>query len=141
MDSYSPRNSRERKLMTKELTLQELINEVKRDLFSPYAGTDKQGKIAYPLFFVDRVELDLEVELTYDAEAGLKITIPQVVEGTVTGGQGKTKTHTVKVSLSPILSREEQRALLEQDERMMTGIRSASTMALRKGVDLAGEED
>ena len=127
--------------MTKELTFQDLVNRVKTDLFSPYAGTDQEGKVAYPLFFVDKVELELAVELSYDAEAGVKIMIPQVVEGSVGGGQGKAKTHTMKILLSPILSREEQLELIKGDKRLMNGIREATAMALRKGVELAGEEE
>lgn len=127
--------------MAKEITFQDLIEKVKTDLFSPYAGTEKQGKAAYPVFFVDKVELEIAVELSYDAETGLKISIPQVFEGSATGGQGKSKTHTMKIALSPILSREELYQLLEKDERLMKGIRTASLMAFRKGTELAGEED
>ena len=127
--------------MDKEITFQDLVEKVKHDLFSSYAGTDNQGKIVYPLFFVDKVELELAVELSYESEAGLKITIPQIFEGSVTGGQGKAKTHTMKISLSPILSREEQRQLIQEDERMMAGIRAATMIALRKGTELGGEEE
>ncbi len=127
--------------MTKEITFQDLIEKVKSDLFSPYAGTTAHGKAAYPVFFVDKVELEIAVELSYEAETGLKISIPQVFEGSATGGQGKAKTHTMKIALSPILSREELYALLEKDERLMKGIRDASLMAFRKGTELAGEEE
>ena len=127
--------------MTTEITLQDLIEKVKSDLFSPYQGTGQEGKEVYPLFLVDEVELELDVSLSYDAEAGLKITLPGVVEGSVTGGQGKGAGHKMKMKLSPILSHAEMRELIEQDERMMDGIRTASLMALRKGSRLAGEED
>lgn len=127
--------------MTKEITLQDLIDKVKADLFSAYKGTAKEGKQIYPIFFVDQVELELAVNFTYEAETGLKISILQVLEGGATGKQGKEKGHTMKISLSPILSREELRAELEKDEKLMEKIKEASLLAMRKGVDLAGNDD
>ena len=127
--------------MSKEITFQELIDKIKKDLFYPYTGTDKEGKVIYPVFFVDNVELEITIELTYDAESGIKILIPQIMEGEIKGGQGKAKSHKMKINLSPILSRAERRELLEEDERLMQGIREASSLALRKGIELAGEEE
>ena len=75
--------------MTQEITLQMLIDKVKDDLFSPLAGTAHAGKKVYPLFFVDQVELEIGVDLSYDAQAGLKISIPAVFEGSASGGQAK----------------------------------------------------
>jgi hypothetical protein len=127
--------------MTAEITLQDLIEKVKSDLFSPYQGTGQEGKEVYPLFLVDQVELEFDVSLDYDAEAGLKITLPGVVEGSVTGGQGRGTGHKMKLKLSPILSHDEMRELIDQDERLMDSIKTASLMALRKGSRLAGEEE
>lgn len=126
--------------MAREITLQSLIDKVKQDLFSPYAGTNKEGKQLYPVFFVDQVELEVAINLTYDAEAGLKITIPQVFEGSVTGGRGKEAAHTMKLSLSPIMTREEMRELARKDGMLWQGIETATAMSLRKGSSLAGEE-
>jgi hypothetical protein len=127
--------------MTKQVTLQELINKVKQDLFTPYQGTDKEGKIIYPIFFVDNVELEVTVNLTYDAEAGLKITIPQIAEGSVTGGQGKETGHKMKISLLPIMTRDEMRDMAKKDDMLWRGIETATAMSLRKGSTLAGEEE
>lgn len=126
--------------MAKKITLQELIDRAKDDLFSPYQGIS-EGKKIYPVFLVDQVELEVTVDLSYDAEAGLKISIPQVIEGSVTGGQGRVSGHKVKIALSPILTPDQLRDLLEQDKRLMDRIREASLIALRKGAELAGEED
>jgi hypothetical protein len=128
-------------MMIEEITLQTLIDKVKDDLFSPVAGTTQKGGKVYPIFFVDQVELEVAVELSYDAEAGLKISIPQIFEGSVTGGQGKTTGHTIKVSLSPILTPEEIRQVIAQDERLKKGIERATMLALRKGSELEGEEE
>ena len=127
--------------MSQEITLQNLVEKVKTDLFSPYAGTGKAGKVAYPVLLVDSVELEIEIDLSYSAEAGLKISIPQVVESSVTGGQGKTATQKMKIVLSPVLTRDELRAEMEKDKRLMDGIKEASLLALRKGSKLEGEEE
>ena len=127
--------------MTREITFQELIDKVKGDLFSPYKKTEKESKISYPIFFVEQVELEIAMDLSYDAETGLKISIPQVFEASGTGGQGKVSGHRMKVILTPILSREQLRAVLSKDKRLMKGDEEANLMAFRKGIKLAGEED
>ena len=127
--------------MSQEITLQALIDKVKADMFSPMAGTANYGKQVYPVFFVDKVELEISVELRYDAEAGLKIIIPQTFEGSVSGSQGQTSAHTMKLSLSPIMDRAEMKAEVDKDERLKKGVRDATMLALRKGSDLAGEEE
>ncbi len=127
--------------MAHEITLQDLIEKVKADLFSPYQGTPIENKSVYPIFFVDQVELEVKVDLNYEAGAGVKISIPQILEGSVTGGQEKSSGHTMKIVLKPILSHEELRSLINNDERLMKGIAQASLAAFRKGSDLAGEEE
>ena len=127
--------------MATGITLQDLIEKVKSDLFLPYQGTGQGGKLVYPIFLVDEIELEIEVSVTYDAEAGLKITLPSVVEGSVSAGQEKGTGHRIRLKLSPILSRDEMRELIEQDERLRDSIRTASLLALRKGSRLEGEEE
>lgn len=127
--------------MAQEITLQTLIDKVKDDLFSPVAGTVKEGKKVYPIFFVNQVELEIGVDLSYDAEAGLKISIPQTFEGSIKGGQGKTAAHKMKISLSPILTQDEMREIINKDERLKKGVEQATMLSLRKGSDLKGEEE
>ncbi len=127
--------------MADELTLQTLIDKVKADLFSPYQGKKIEGKSVYPLFFIDEVELELSVAITYSNEAGIKVNILQTVEAGVTGGAEAGQTHTMKVKLSPILSRNELRELLDDDTRLMAGIREASRAVVKGGDDIAGQED
>lgn len=118
--------------MQKEITIQDLVNKVKSDLFSVQSGTGNEVKKIYPLFFVDQVEIEIDFELTDDAEAGIKISIPQIVEGSVSGGQASKQGNKMKIILSPILSKEELRELMKEDERMIEEIKKASLMALRK---------
>ena len=127
--------------MTRQITLQELIDKVKQDLFTPYQGTDKEGKIIYPIFLVDQVELEVTVNLVYDAQAGLKITIPQMMEGSVTGGQGKETGHKMRIFLLPIMTLDEMREMVKNDKMLRRGVEKATAMSLRKGSELAGEEE
>jgi len=126
--------------MAHEITFQELIDKVKDDLFSPYQGTTEKGKVAYPVFFVDRVELEITVDLSYDAEAGVKVSIPQLIEGSLAGEQGKATGHRMKITLVPILTSDQMRNLLKRDSRLMKGVEEAHLMAMRKGVDLLGKD-
>ena len=126
--------------MAQEINLQDLIEKIKADLFSPYQDTSLGSKSIYPVFFVDQVEVEIRVELTYEDGAGIKISIPQILEGSATGGRGTTNGHTMKIVLKPILSHEELRSLINNDEHLMKGIKEASIAAFRKKSDLAGEE-
>ncbi len=83
----------------KPIGLAELIEQVKRELLSTEPGVE--GTI--PLFSVDEVVLELQVELRKEGNAGLHI---QVVE--IGGDIGRQDTHNVKVTLTPLLSKEER---------------------------------
>lgn len=125
--------------MADEIDLNDLIDKLKSDLFAPYAGTAHAGKQVYPIFFVDGVEVELAVNISYETTGGIKISVPQVVELSGGGGVENGRAHTMKIKLSPILTREELRAGL--DERTLKGIHDASQLALRRGSKLAGEEE
>jgi hypothetical protein len=114
-----------------EITLQELIDKVRSDLFGPYQDTELEGKQVYPLFLVDQVELEVAVNVTRGGEGGLKVSlIPQVLDVEGKGGVDRSTGHTMKITLSPILTREEMRELL--GERILQGVREASKV-LYKG--------
>ena len=125
--------------MTAEIDLNDLIDKLKSDLFAPYAHTTQAGKQVYPIFFVDGVEVELAVNIKYEAGVGLKISVPQVAELSGSGGAERGRSHTMKIKFSPILTRDELRAGL--DERTLKGIREAGQMALRRGGTLAGDEE
>ncbi len=127
--------------MADEITLQDLIEKVKTDLFTPLRGTPAEGKIVYPIFLVDQVELEIQVEIQYNEKTGLTISIPQVVGGQVSAGQGRTSGHTMRITLKPILTAVELRARIQEDPRLAAGIAEASLAALRKGGGLTGIEE
>jgi hypothetical protein len=117
--------------MLQDISLQALVEKVKDELLAPTGGPD------YPVFFVDKVELEVAVTVKADGRGGLSISVLEL-----SGGVSREQGHTVKVTLSPILSRNEQRALLDEDERMLNGVRRATQAALRKGeTGMVGESE
>jgi hypothetical protein len=109
-----------------EITLQELIEKVKADLLTTNIGR------GYPLFFIDEVDLEVAVSISAEVSGGLSIKVLEI--GPEIGSKlTNQKTHTVTIKLSPILSREEQRALIDEDPRLLAGIKKATQGALRKG--------
>lgn len=54
---------------------------------------------------MDQVEIEIDFELTDDAEAGIKISIPQIVEGSVSGGQASKQGNKMKIILSQFFPR------------------------------------
>lgn len=116
--------------MSKGVQLNELIEKVKAELLS--------GAPAYPLFFIEKVELEIGITVTTEGKGNLNV---QVLE--LGGGSAQTNGNIVKVTMSPILSLEEQRALLEKDGPMLDGVKRASLKALRKGAGnyLAGDAE
>jgi Trypsin-co-occurring domain 2 len=75
--------------------LSELIKQVKRELLSPDLEDD------VPLLSVDQVELELQVSVRKEGKAGIKIYVVEIG-----GGGNRDDVQTVKVMLSPLLSKE-----------------------------------
>ena len=117
--------------MTQPIGLSELINQVKQELLTP---PDKDGEP--PVFFVDSVELELQVTAKREGNAGVKIDVVSIGGGEAGGALSQEKTHTVKVTLSPLF---EKAKLVEWfkdvrgDQVMPTVARSLD--ALMKGND------
>lgn len=89
--------------MSQDISLQALIEKVKDELLTPTGGP------YYPVFFVDKVELEVAVSVEAEGTGGLDISVLELG-----GGVSREQGHVVTVTLSPILSREEQRALLDE---------------------------
>ncbi len=122
--------------MVQDIPLQELIEKVKEELLTP---PDKPGN---PLFFVEKAELELKVIVTREAKGGIKLSVLSM--GSIEAG-GRAINHqwqTVKVILTPIMTVEEQRKLVQADGKLWQEVEQATTTALRKGNSgLAGEPE
>lgn len=123
--------------MNQEITLQALIEKVKADLMS--APLDPKNL----LFFVEKVELELAVSITYEAQAGIKISLLNFLGSEIKGKAGTGEGHTIKVTLTPVLSIDEQRALLDRNPQLKRLAERASLEALWKSGEnqLIGEPE
>lgn len=81
------------------IRLAELIKNVKHELLSTETDSDK----AIPLFSVDQIVLDLQITIKKEAKGGLQIYVVELG-----GGASRDDVQTVKVTLTPLLSKEER---------------------------------
>ena len=117
--------------MIENFSLQAVIAQIKSELLSATSSPE------YPLFLVDKLEVEVAINIKAEGHGGIKIEVLELG-----GGISREQCNTVKITLSPILSREEQRKLIDQDKRLLDGIERATAGALRKGdVPLAGEPE
>ncbi len=120
--------------MSNEITLQNLIEKVKTELLAPASAP------GYPVFFIEKVEIELQVNVSSQANGEIGISVLDYAKAGAGASKSQEKSHTIKVTLTPILTREEQRALVEKDEKMMSGVQRATQAALRKsGLELSDE--
>lgn len=85
--------------------LAELIEQVKHELTYVDPHEDKEA----PVFWVDSVELQLQVTVKRDAKAGIKVYVLEAG-----GGASRDDVQTVKVNMTPLLTREEVRKLYQE---------------------------
>ena len=85
--------------------LAELIEQVKHEL----THVDPDQKKEPPVFWVDAVELELQVTVKRDAKLGIKVYVLEAG-----GGASRDDMQKVKVSLTPLLSKEEIRKLYQE---------------------------
>jgi hypothetical protein len=101
--------------MSKPIGLSEFIDQVKRDLLTKQSSTEDP----VPLFAITEVEVEVSVVATREVEGGLKGGINLAILGLGTaeasgGGKvGHESAQTVRVKLSPLLTKEQ---LLERME-------------------------
>lgn len=114
---------------TGQIGLSDLIRQVKQDLLS--ASAEETG---IPLFSVDSVELELQVTLKKEGKAGVKIYVLELG-----GGSSRNDVQTIKVKLSPLLSKD--KLLVSYQEKNPEAVQefvAKSIEALMKGSGDAG---
>jgi hypothetical protein len=111
-------------MKNRSIGLSELINQVKKELLEKSDSLDQ-----IPLLSVEDVELEISVTVSKEGEGGINI---QVVE--LGAGITHTQVHTVRVRLSPLLSKEERLADLKTDSRWEK-IVSQQKESLLKGLE------
>jgi hypothetical protein len=121
-----------------EIGLQELIFQVKQELLAPNPA--QRAKDPYPLFFIDKVDLEVAVKVSKSKGGGIKLTVLDFAEANASGSVVRERGHVVKVSLSPLLSREEIVAEALKDPHVREMVEKRSSQAVVKGVDPLGGE-
>lgn len=116
-----------------EIGLQELIDQVKQELLAP-------NKDPNPLFFIDKIELEMAVKVTKEADGNIKISVLNFFEGGAGGSLTRERGHVVKVSISPLLERDEIVKKFKDDPHTHEAIKRASQKAFTKESGMAGEE-
>jgi hypothetical protein len=120
--------------MSKQMTLHELIDQVKEELLTP-TRADSADEL-YPFLFVDEVELEVNVAVSDKLSDSGKLTL-YVLEAGIGGEKSQEKGHKVTIKLSPLVTKEEMRARLKLDGRLWKGIEEATTQATVKDIPLA----
>ena len=118
--------------------LQDVIEQVKSELLArnPAAA----ARDAYPLFHIDRIELEIETRISRSADGSVKLTVLDF-ELNAGGSTARERGHVVRLSLTPLLSREALLAEALKDERSRQIISSDSQRALLRGEHgLAGDD-
>jgi len=90
-------------MSNQSIGLAELIEKVKADLLTP--PKDKTA----PFLFIDSVELELQVIVKKDAKTGLKVDVIGIGGANLNADVGQHNIQTVKVSLSPLFTKEQIR--------------------------------
>lgn len=120
--------------MSKQMTLHELIDQVKEELLTP-TRADSADEL-YPFLFVDEVELEVNVAVSDKLSDSGKLTL-YVLGAGIGGEKSQEKGHKVTIKLSPLVTKEEMRARLKLDGRLWKGIEEATTQATVKDIPLA----
>jgi len=113
-----------------EIGLQDLIYQVKDELLAPNPA--QKAKDPYPLFFIDKVELEIAVKVTQSRDGGIKLTVLDFAEVGTGRSVDRERGHVVKVSLSPLLSRDAILAEAMKDERVRQMVTGDSVAAFVK---------
>lgn len=104
--------------------LAELIKQVKYEL----TYTDPDQAQEPPVFWVDAVELELQVTVKRDAKAGIKVYVLEAG-----GSSSRDDVQKVKVSLTPLLSKEEGRKVYQEKSPEKVREVAAKSLDLMKG--------
>ena len=123
-----------------EIGLQDLIYQVKRELLAPNPA--QRAKDPDPLFFIDKVELEIAVKVQDEGSAGIKLSVLTFAELSAGASVTRERGHVVKVSLSPLLSKESLLADLLKDpevaERLRIQMKYLQQALIKGDISLAG---
>lgn len=124
----------------REIGLDEVINQVKRELLTPNPAA--KANDPYPLFMIDKIELEIATRISVSADGSIKFSVIGGAEASVGVSSSGERSHVVRVSLSPVLTREELAAEVLKDEKVRRMVSVESQHAfVRHDNSLAGEAE
>jgi hypothetical protein len=123
-----------------EIGLQDLIYQVKDELLA--RNPAQKAKDPYPLFFIDKIDLEIAVNVSQATDGSIKLTVLDFAQIGAGKSVQQERGHVVKVSLSPLLSRDAILAKALEDERVWQMVGSGSMQAFVKGeTGMVGEPE
>jgi predicted nucleic acid-binding protein len=114
------------------------------ELVDDFVGIRTQkARDPYPLFFIDKVELEIAVKVTRSRDGGIKLAVLDFAEVSAGRSVDRERGHVVKVSLSPLLSRDAILVEAIKDERVRQIVTGDSVQAFVKEGEagMAGERE
>lgn len=122
-----------------EIGLQDLIYQVKRELLAPNA--QERARDPNPLFFIDKIELEISVNISQSSGGSIKFTVLDFAEFGGSKTTERERGHVVKVSLSPLHSRE---VILEQvlkDPKVQQTVQERASAWVKGEIGAGGEPE
>ncbi len=116
-----------------EIGIQDLIYQVKNELLT--INRREILRDPDPLFVIDKIELEISVNVSQSKEGGIKITVLSFAEASSKQSREFSHGHVVKVSLSSLLPREELLRDMLSDPENQEKILNNSSQAFVKGTD------
>lgn len=113
--------------MNDGISIQKLIDQVRKELLEPTKVPE------YPIFLVEKVELELAVAITEGESGEISISVLDTLSSKLGAEASHQRSHVIKVSLAPILTSEEIKSLIP--EKIRDRINQATKRALVKGGD------
>ena len=122
-----------------EIGLQDLIYQVKRELMAPNAR--ERARDPYPLFFIDKIELEISVNVSQTSGGGVKLTVLDFAEIGVTKSIERERGHVVKVSLPPLQSRDTILKKALEDPKVQKAIDESAGIWAKGSSEATGEPE
>lgn len=123
--------------MSNEIGLQDLIYQVKRELLA--RNQAERARDPDPLFFIDKVDLEITIKIQKEGSGGINLSVLSFAELSAGGAVTSERGHVVKVSLSPLLAKEDILETLLDDPEVRKRIEAKLRQATVKSASqLAG---
>ena len=114
-----------------EIGLQDLIYQVKRELLAPNA--EQRASDPDPLFIIEQVELEITVKAVKEGNGNIKLSVLSFAELNVGGDLARERGHVVRVTLSPLLTKEQILEDLLNNPQSRERVQQKQRQAMIKG--------